>query len=609
MNVDVKIALKALSFRLKKVISNLINYDQTAYIKGRFIGESIRLIDDILYHTEQENIDGVLFAADIEKAFDSVEHSFIFAVLKKFGFGDDFIQWIKTFLFDASSCVMNNNFSMGYFKIDRGTRQGNPLSAYTFILCLEIFFIQVRSDTSIRGFKYNGVEIKLTAFADDTMFLVRDTQSLRRMLNLAKYFQEYSSLKFNVEKCEACWIGRAKGQSSKPIQCKWINLNQNSIKILGAHFCYNKQLDEKMNFYQVTTDCRTLLNIWKQRWLSLAGKIQAFKSLIASKPVYIATMKNIPPQFLDDLQLLHKEFIWDGKRPKVKHSTLIGNYEEGGFKDVDLPSKFKSLKIIWIRKFLDENNFHPWIAVAQEILQDLGGQKIFCTNLSMEETMKRSIQKLPLFYKELIKLWQDLSKGEVEELEFVLSQNLWNNALITSKSKPLYSKTLSDKGVNSLSDLTGLDGNFISWELLSSQFDLTVSEFLPWYGVIQSIPAKWKIILKRNTPEQKSNIDKIRHFSCGIFINESFITASNLTSKIVYQQYIEKLFKVPIARLYFSRKLNVPDEYWPTIYTLASQLTIDSKMRIFQYRILNNILYLNKALYCLTKISIYGQSV
>ena len=102
-------------------------------------------------------------------------------------------------------------------------------------------------------------------------------------------------------------------------------------------------------------------------------------------------MKNIPPQFLDDLQLLHIEFIWEGKRPKVKCSMLIGNYEEGGFKDVDLPSEFKSLKIIWIQKFLDKNNFHPWIAVAQEILQDLGGQKIFCTNLSMEETMKRSV--------------------------------------------------------------------------------------------------------------------------------------------------------------------------------------------------------------------------
>ena len=53
-----------------KVISNLIYKDQTAYIKDRFIGESVRLIDHILYHTEQENIDGVFFAADIEKVSD-----------------------------------------------------------------------------------------------------------------------------------------------------------------------------------------------------------------------------------------------------------------------------------------------------------------------------------------------------------------------------------------------------------------------------------------------------------------------------------------------------------------------------------------------------------
>ena len=187
--------------------------------------------------------------------------------------------------------------------------------------------------------------MKLTAFADDTTFLVRDIQSLRRMLHLAKYFQEYFSFKFNVEKCEACWIGKAKGQSSKPIQCKWISLNRSSIKILGAHFSYNKQLVEKMNFNQVTTDCRILLNFWKQRWLSLVGKIQVFKSPIASKPVYIATMKNIPSQFLDDLQVLQEEFIWDGKRPNVKHSTLIGNYEDGGFKDVDIPSNSNHSKL------------------------------------------------------------------------------------------------------------------------------------------------------------------------------------------------------------------------------------------------------------------------
>ena len=68
MNVDTKIASKVTALRMKKVLPNIINYDQTAYVKNRYIGESIRVIDDILYHAEQENLDGILFAADMEKA-------------------------------------------------------------------------------------------------------------------------------------------------------------------------------------------------------------------------------------------------------------------------------------------------------------------------------------------------------------------------------------------------------------------------------------------------------------------------------------------------------------------------------------------------------------
>ena len=98
MNVDTKIASKALALRMKKVIPNIINYDQTAYVKNRFIGESVRLIDDSLYHTEQENLDGTLFATDTctKKAFDSSEHNFIYVTPEKFGFGEGFMQWIRT---------------------------------------------------------------------------------------------------------------------------------------------------------------------------------------------------------------------------------------------------------------------------------------------------------------------------------------------------------------------------------------------------------------------------------------------------------------------------------------------------------------------------------
>ena len=86
------------------------------------------MIDNILYHAEQENLDGILFAADMEKSFDSLEHNFIFSTLTKFGFDQEFIQWVRIFLRNGSSCVMNNGVSTGYFTLERGARQGDPLS-------------------------------------------------------------------------------------------------------------------------------------------------------------------------------------------------------------------------------------------------------------------------------------------------------------------------------------------------------------------------------------------------------------------------------------------------------------------------------------------------
>ena len=79
------------------------------------IGESVRLMNGFLEYTDNNNIEAILFSADFEKAFDSVDHTFLFATLTEFGFGPDFIQWVKTFLKDCESCVMNNGHSSGYF--------------------------------------------------------------------------------------------------------------------------------------------------------------------------------------------------------------------------------------------------------------------------------------------------------------------------------------------------------------------------------------------------------------------------------------------------------------------------------------------------------------
>ena len=139
-----KIISKVLSTRIKNVLPFLISSNETAYVKNRFIGESGKVISDILEIANTLALEGFLVTMDIGKAFDSVNHSFFLQILRKFGFGVNFTSWIKTILNNPESCIIHDGKTTKYFKLERGARQGDPVSAYLFIFVLEIFFIFVK---------------------------------------------------------------------------------------------------------------------------------------------------------------------------------------------------------------------------------------------------------------------------------------------------------------------------------------------------------------------------------------------------------------------------------------------------------------------------------
>ena len=143
---------------------------QTAYVQNRCIGETGRLISDILDISDKLNIDGYLVTANIEKAFDSLDHEFFLVVLKKFGFGNYFIDWIKMLLTNQESCVINGGSTLSYFKLVKGARQRNPISLYLFIIALEITFAIMKRNPNIKGLNIFNYNYLYTASADDTTF-------------------------------------------------------------------------------------------------------------------------------------------------------------------------------------------------------------------------------------------------------------------------------------------------------------------------------------------------------------------------------------------------------------------------------------------------------
>ena len=132
--------------RIEKVLPTLINPDQTGYVKGRYIGENVRLIYDLIHYTDKLNQNGIAIFLDFKKAFDSIEWNYLLETLHLFNFGLDIQHWIKMFYNNVTSCVLNNGHASTFFPLQRGVRQGCPLSGVLFVLGIELLSRSIKNE-------------------------------------------------------------------------------------------------------------------------------------------------------------------------------------------------------------------------------------------------------------------------------------------------------------------------------------------------------------------------------------------------------------------------------------------------------------------------------
>ena len=122
------------------------------------------------------------------------------------------------------------------------------------------------------------------------------------------------------------------------------------MKILGAHFSYNKNLEQDKNFFEQNVKIQNILKLWRMRELTLEGRITAFKSLAVSKVKHLLLITRLHNNTIDLLYKIQKKFIWQGKKANIKHSTLCNGYEKVGLKN--LRNKITGMQFFWVRRFL-----------------------------------------------------------------------------------------------------------------------------------------------------------------------------------------------------------------------------------------------------------------
>ena len=188
LNVQYKILSNCIANRIKPLLEENIHNDQKGFLPGRYIGENIRIIYDIISYTDYKNIPGILLFIDFEKAFDCVSHDFLWNVLQFFNYGDTIIKWVKLLYADSTSSVLINGCLTSRFDIKRGCRQGDPLSPYLFLLCAEILGMLVRKSQKIKGIVIENKEYRILQYADDTVLFLDSTESLHYALELLDFF-------------------------------------------------------------------------------------------------------------------------------------------------------------------------------------------------------------------------------------------------------------------------------------------------------------------------------------------------------------------------------------------------------------------------------------
>ncbi len=595
LNNDYKILMKIFANRVKQILHTIIEPTQAYSVPGREVTDTVCTIRDVVEYLKETGQPGILLALDFNKAFDRVEHQFMFNVLKKVGFGNRFIQWVKLLYSKATGKVKCNGVITDAFPLERSVRQGCPLSSILYTIIAEPLGTLLKKDKYISGIELpGGGSCVVQQFADDTTLTVKNMASIDRAIEVINMYGRASGSRINVGKSEIMFINTAEPQQEN-IPFK---IQSKHIKILGTYIGKDVGAARDLSWTEIINKIEKCLNYWKLRELKLKGRVVVLNNLILSKLNYALAVIELPLWVLNRINEIITNFLWRAKVSKIARKTLIGKYREGGLQLVDLESKKRAFRIKTVKKYLCDSTAYGWKSLMAYFINKVFNIGDFVLLMQLKRPMMAG---LPGFYREVLSAHAEFLEHidyTCDSINVIREMPIFLNKKINKTGKLLYNDKMLKAGLIQLKDIMYelvpgfLPPQAIYDNIKEIDYNVKMKEITNYYNDLkESIPKEWQTIIKQRVVRNREGKLPAMLVEQG----GEWKSINSLKSKQIYEKFLVQASQRPTSLPFWGKvmpNLNV-GQIWGQWRVRGNSLEAEDN----DYKIRHNKVFTNVILH------------
>ncbi|KAL3681900.1 hypothetical protein R1sor_024856 [Riccia sorocarpa] len=338
MSLAYKIVSKILATRLRRVVAKLVDKEQTGFIEGRNIMDNVVSLKLGQEMTEATGESAIFCKLDFVKAFDRVQHNFLWATLRKMGFAESFIEMVQLLINGRRAKVHTNGLTTKFFTLERGVRQGCPVSPLLFVLSTQPLMRLLREaeqKEDLRGVHIpRGKPLLHRLFANDSgVANAADERNFQNLCRIIERFEGVSGAQLNLSKSVIIPMALRRNPT-------WLVNTGCKILAEGEEVTYLgcsagiKTGDSNM-LKDLTERSNRKLTHWGNRFLSWSSRVILLKHTLRSIPVYQFLGLSLSGGGYKQLEAAGRDFLWGktdaGKTRKalVAWNSVTKPYKEG----------------------------------------------------------------------------------------------------------------------------------------------------------------------------------------------------------------------------------------------------------------------------------------